>query len=122
MSRGMSRCAISLAMGWILALSAQAQPLEPRFEDRFREQDWAIQRGRDSGALTRREVRRLRREQDEVRRLMDNLRREAYPPHEAQRQIERRLDRLDRRIYELSTNSEVAPHFRPDSPPPPPPR
>ncbi|QIK37257.1 hypothetical protein GWK36_03790 [Caldichromatium japonicum] len=103
-------------------MATPAQPPERDFKERFNHQDMAIERGKDSGALTRREVRRLQREQDKVRRLMDDLRREAYSPREAQRRIDWRLDWIDRRIYELSTNSEVAPHFRPNSPPPPPPR
>lgn len=117
MSQSMTRFAIFLAMGWILVLSSQAQAFERRFEDRFRDQDWAIQRGRDSGALTRREARQLRREQDEIRLVMDDLRRKGYTPREVWRQVEWRFERLDRRIYELSTNREVAPHFRPDYPP-----
>ncbi len=112
------------AVAWLLTLAtvSPAQPPEDDFANRFDRQDLAIQRGKDSGALTRREVRWLRREQEETRRFMDDLRYQGYPPHEAIRQIEQRLDRLDRRIHELATNNEVAPHFRGDYPPPPPPR
>jgi hypothetical protein len=84
-----------------LSLPAQAQrggPSGPRFDDRLDRQSSAIQRGIDSGELTRREARTLRREQDEARQFMRDLRREGYPPHEARRMIDRRLDRVDRQI------------------------
>lgn len=111
------------ATGLLLSLPAQAQrawPHEPRFEDRLDHQSRAIQRGIDSGELTRREASRLRHERDEVRQFMRDLRRGGYPPHEARRMIERRLDRLDRHIRELSRNSDVAPHYRGDRRGPPP--
>ncbi|QGU31586.1 hypothetical protein [Thermochromatium tepidum] len=111
---------VLVATGLLSSLPAQAQlggPPEPRYDDWLGRQAAAIQRGIDSGELTRREGRALRREQDEARQFMRDLRHDGYPPHEAHRLIERRLGRLDRRIRDLSNNNEVAPHYR--EPPPP---
>ena len=124
--KGRKTVLILMATGWLLSLPAQAQrggPAGPRFDERLDRQEAAIQRGLDSGELTRREARTLRREQDEVRQFMHELRRDGYPPHEAQRLIERRLDRVGRHIRELSGNWDVAPHYYGgDRRPPPPPR
>lgn len=116
--KGRNTLLVMMATGLLLSLPAQAQragPPGPGFDDRLDRQEFAIQRGIDSGELTRRETRMLRREQDEVRQFMRDVRRAGYPPHEARYMIDRRLDHMDRRIHELSHNSERRP-------PPPPPR
>ncbi|BCU06844.1 hypothetical protein [Allochromatium tepidum] len=121
--KGRNTLLVLVATGLLLSLPAQAQrggPPGPRFDDRLDRQSTAIQRGIDSGELTRREVRRLRQEQDEARQFIRDLRRDGYPPHEARRMIERRLDRVDRHIRELSRNGDVAPHYRGDRRGPPP--
>ncbi|ADC62947.1 hypothetical protein [Allochromatium vinosum] len=123
MMKGRNTLLVLMASGLLLSLPAQAQrggPPGPRFDDRLDFQSSSIQRGIDSGELTRREARRLRQEQDEARQFMRDLRRDGYPPHEARRMIERRLDRVDRHIRELSRNSDVAPHYRGDRRGPPP--
>jgi hypothetical protein len=121
--KGRNTLLILMATGVLLSLPAQAQrggPPGPRFDDRLDRQSSAIQRGIDSGELTRREVRTLRREQDETRQFMRDVRRDGYPPHEARRMIERRLDRVDGQIRRLSNNRDVAPHHRGDRRGPPP--
>ena len=121
--KGRNTLLVLVATGLLLSLPAQAQrggPSGPRFDDRLDRQSSAIQRGIDSGQLTRREARTLRREQDDARQYMRDLRREGYPPHEARRMIERRLDRVDRHIRDLSNNRDVAPHYRGDRRGPPP--
>lgn len=119
--KGRNTLLVLAATGLLLSLPAQAQrngPPDPRFDDRLDRQSSAIQRGIDSGELTRREARTLRHEQDEARQFMRDLRREGYPPHEARRMIDRRLDHLDRQIRKLSDNRDVAPHYRGDRRPP----
>jgi hypothetical protein len=123
MMKGRNTLLVLMATGVLLSLPAQAQrggPPGPRFDDRLDRQSSVIQRGIDSGELTRREARTLRRDQDEARQFMRDVRRDGYPPHEARRMIERRLDQVDRRIRELSNNRDVAPHYRGDRRGPPP--
>lgn len=115
--KGRNGLLILMTTGLLLSLPAQAQrggPPGSRFDDQLDRQSSAIQRGIDSGELTRREVRTLRREQEEARQFMRDLRRDGYPPHEARPMIERRLERLDRQIRKLSSNNDVAPHYRGD--------
>ncbi|MGQ9831764.1 MAG: hypothetical protein ACUVQI_09215 [Thermochromatium sp.] len=129
--KGRNTLLILVATSLLASLPVQAQPAGPpgpRFDDRLVRQSEVIRRGLDSGELTRREARILQREQDEVRQFMHDLRRDGYPPHEAWRLIDRRLDNLDRHIRDLSSNRTVAPHYQggppPRDPPPrnPPPR
>ncbi|MTW20816.1 hypothetical protein [Allochromatium palmeri] len=115
--KGRNTLLVLVATGLLLSLPVQAQrggSPGPKFDDRLDRQSSAIQRGIDSGALTRREVKTLRREQSETRQFMRDVRRDGYPPHEARRMIERRLDRVDRQIRKLSNNRDVAPHYRGD--------
>jgi hypothetical protein len=123
MMKGRNTLLVLAAAGLLLSLPVQAQrggSPGSKFDDRLDRQSSAIQRGIDSGELTRRETRTLRREQDETRQFMRDVRRDGYPPHEARRMIERRLDRVDRQIRKLSSNRDVAPHSRDDRRGPPP--
>ncbi|MBK1720287.1 hypothetical protein CKO27_22085 [Thiocystis violacea] len=99
---------ILVVAGLMVALPVHAQRGGPNIEDRLDRQQTAIQRGIDSGELTRGEAKSLKRDQRELRRFIDDLRHEGYPPHEARRMIDKRLDRAGRRIQELSNNHEVA--------------
>lgn len=122
--KGRNRLLVLVATGLLLSLPVQAErggPPGPGFEDRFKRQDSAIQRGIDSGELTRQEVKKLRREQDQARQFMRDVRQDGYPPSEARSMIERRLDRIDWTIYDLSRNRDVAPHYYDNRRPPPPP-
>ena len=99
--------AILIALGLLVAVPAHAQRGGgPRLEDRLDRQQSAIDRGIDRGELTRDEARSLNREQREIRRLLEDLRRDGYPPREARRMVERRLERADRHIYDLTHNDE----------------
>lgn len=109
------------AIGLLAALPAFARSGGRDIQGWMDRQQYEIQRGIDSGELTKREARHLKREQRDIRELGDRLRSEGYSPHEARRMIEDRLRDADRHISDLRYNDEVAygpDHYR--RPPPPP--
>lgn len=103
-----------------VALPLAAQPGGEDLRDWMTRQQREIQRGVDTGVLTDREARSLRREQRDIRALGDDMRREGYPPHEARRRLEERLRAADRHIYDLKNNDEVVYAPWDDRRPPPP--
>ncbi|MBK1721924.1 hypothetical protein [Thiocystis violacea] len=109
-----------LSLGVCTALTAVAQPGRQDIQRWLDRQQQEIQRGIDSGALTKHEARSLRRQQREIQEFGDRLRREGYPPHESRRLLQERLRDADRRIDDLTHNDEWV--YGPDDrrPPPPP--
>ncbi len=118
-----TRTLILLATGVLVALPAQAQRGGGfNVEERMDRQQGAIERGIDSGMLTRREAKSLQREQREIRHMLGEYRRDGYPPREIRRVLADRLDRAERHIRDLSHNEEVSYRGRDDHRPPPPAR
>lgn len=95
---------ILTSIGLLTALPAQAQRGGQGFEGWMDRQQHAIQRGIDSGALTRREARSLRREQREIRRFGEQLRQDGYSPREGRRLMKEQLQRADWHIEDLLHN------------------
>ncbi len=97
---------ILTSMGLMMALPVQAKRDGRGIEDRMDRQQHAIQRGIDSGNLTRREARLLKREQREIRHFGEQIRHEGYSPKKGRKLMKKRLRRSDRHIKDLLHNRE----------------
>ncbi|MBK1694297.1 hypothetical protein CKO09_06020 [Chromatium weissei] len=82
------------AVGLIATLPAQAD----RIRDRIEHQRMMMERGLETGALTRHEVQELRREQRKLRQMAESLRDSGASRMEQRQVLDTRLDRIDRRI------------------------
>lgn len=103
-----SRVTVLILAGVIAVLPAQADPGRVGgIQDRMERQQAAIDRGLDSGALTRSEARSLQYEQREIRRVADDLRRNGRSPEKSRRTLDRMLDRADWHLRDLLHNDEV---------------
>ena len=89
-----------------MALPAQAQPGRGDFYNRLERQQAKVERGIDSGELTRREAGELRDEHREARRLAERLRADGYSPRERDRILSRKLDRTGRLLERYLNNDE----------------
>jgi hypothetical protein len=89
-----------------IALPAQAQPGRGDFYHRLERQQAKVERGIDSGELTRREAGELRDEHREVRRLAERLRADGYSPRESDRILNRKLDRTERQLERYLHNDD----------------
>ncbi|NEX22898.1 hypothetical protein G3480_21775 [Thiorhodococcus mannitoliphagus] len=98
---------LASTLALIIALPAQAKPHGDSLRERLDRQQTAIDRGVDSGALTRREADILRTEQREIRDLARSLRDERHPARKSQRLLGSKLDRAERHIRRLASNDEV---------------
>ena len=90
-----------------ITLPAQAAPDRADFRDRLEHQQTRIERGIDSGDLTKREAGELREEHRAIRRLAEHLRADGYSWRERSRILDRKLDRTERHIRQLMQNDEV---------------
>ena len=72
--------------------------------DRLDRQSMRIREGVESGALTRREARQLRREQKEIRVLARKMRRDDGLSKKERRRLQKRLDKASRHIRKLKHN------------------
>jgi hypothetical protein len=85
-----------------------ADTYQPRFErriDRRQDRQWSrIQNGIDSGELSRREARRLIKQQNRIDRLEDRFERDGYYSPREKRKMERVLDRASRKIKRAKHN------------------
>jgi hypothetical protein len=85
-----------------------ADTYQPRFErrvDRRQDRQWSrIQNGIDSGELSRREARRLIKQQHRIDRLEDRFERDGYYSPREKRKMERVLDRASRKIKRAKHN------------------
>ena len=96
----------------ILALSAATPVLAGRghgpgrIMDRLERQHDRIEQGIESGELTRREARRLKRQQRELRRLANALYEDHGLSRKDRRLLQEELDRASDRIYRLKHNEK----------------
>jgi len=115
----MTAFVIAAALG--LGTSAQARghggyhdadTYQPGFErrvDRRQDRQWSrIQNGVDSGDLSRREARRLLKQQDRIDRLEQRFERDGYYSPREKRKMERVLDRASRKIRRAKHNDRPA--------------
>ncbi|MBK1722166.1 hypothetical protein CKO23_07855 [Thiocystis violacea] len=89
----------------MMALPAQAAPKGHDIDARLDRQQTTIDRGINSGELTKREAGILRQEHREIRDLARSLRRDWS--RETYRRLDRKLDRSERHIRSLASNDEV---------------
>ncbi|HPX61294.1 MAG TPA: hypothetical protein PLN25_05940 [Deltaproteobacteria bacterium] len=68
-----------------------------------------IDRGIKSGSITRDEARRLKRELSEVRETEDRMTRDGRLDRRERERLDRKLDRLEKHIYQAKSNDRVAP-------------
>ena len=89
------------AAGLLAALPAQAGGVRERIEH----QQMVIERGLETGVLTRHEALKIRREQRELRELAEDLRESGTSRMERQQILDSRLDRIDR-PYDNQRNND----------------
>jgi len=102
----LTRSLLIVTLGAAIAAPAQARPHRGGVYDRMDHQVRIMERGIESGALTKREVKILRREQYEIRDLVKDLRAEGYSSHKRRRILDRRLDRAENHIRAFMHNDE----------------
>jgi hypothetical protein len=94
-------------VAFAIALQAHAGQKGTSAYERLDRQQAAIDRGVDSGALTKREAGILRQEQREIRELARRLHRDGSSPRDTRRILDKKLDQSDRHIRRLTSNDEV---------------
>jgi hypothetical protein len=113
----MYKIALAMLFG-IAGLLAIAPAQAGGIRDRLEHQQAVIERGIETGALTRREAKELRREQREIRDLAEDLRDAGASRGERQRILDARLDRIDHRLRKALHDRDERPRdgrYRPDS-------
>lgn len=90
-----------------MTLPAQAARHGHDVYDRLDRQQTAIDRGVDSGDLTRHETRILRAEHREIRDLARSLSRDRHASRDMRRLLDIKLDRSERHIRRLASNDAV---------------
>ncbi|MFD2111328.1 hypothetical protein [Thiorhodococcus fuscus] len=95
-----------VTLGAAIAAPAQARPDRGSVYDRMDDQVRIMERGIESGDLTEREVKILRREQYEIRDLAKDLRAEGDSSNKRHRILERRLDRAEDHIRAFMHNDD----------------
>ncbi|NEV63708.1 hypothetical protein [Thiorhodococcus minor] len=104
---------LASTLALMITLPAQAGRHSDGIYDRLDRQQTRIDRGIDSGELTRREARILRTEHRELRDLARSLRERGHSRdnrhqrRETKRLLHKKLDRTDRRIRRLTSNDAV---------------
>lgn len=81
-----------------------------RFEQRLDRQHLRIKQGVRSGELTRKEARRLRKQQRHIARLESRFLRDGYLNRHERRTLRRKLDAASDRIYRLKHNDRYRDH------------
>jgi len=71
---------------------------------RMARQSWRIDAGIDDGSLTRKEARKLHKQQDKIRHLARKFKRDGYITRKEHRILIGKLDRAGDRIYRLKHN------------------
>ncbi|PQJ97147.1 hypothetical protein [Chromatium okenii] len=99
------------AVGLIATLPAQAEGIR----DRIERQQMMIERGLETGALTRHEAQDFRREQRELRKIAGSLRDSGASRMERQQVLDSRLDRIDRRLKRAMRDNDRGDRFQPDN-------
>lgn len=102
----LTRSLLIVTLGAAIAAPAQARSDRGSVYDRMDHQVRIMERGIESGALTKREVKILRREQYAIRDLAKDLRAEGHSSHKRRRMLDRRLDRAENHIREFMRNDE----------------
>lgn len=110
---------LSITTFGILALPVQADHNSPRFsnhdriQQRLENQYHRIRDGINSGELTRKEARRLRKHQRHIMRLMYHYMHDNYLDRYEFSELRNELDRASKRIYLLKHNdhSRYARHY-----------
>ena len=88
---------------------------DDRFHERQERQHRRIENGRRNGVLSRREIEKLRCEQDEIARLERRFLRDGWFSNREQRKLQRRLNKASNRIYKYKHNQRVnRRHYRDD--------
>lgn len=75
-----------------------------KFDHRLDRQDMRIENGIESGELTRKEARRLRKQQRRIARLKRDFRRDGHLTRKERRTLKNELSRASKRIYRLKHN------------------
>jgi hypothetical protein len=75
-----------------------------RFEQRQDRQHWRIKQGIRSGELTRKEAKRLHRQQRRLEKLANRFADDGYLDRQERRELRRRLNAASDRIYRLKHN------------------
>ncbi|MDJ0739346.1 MAG: hypothetical protein QNJ91_06495 [Gammaproteobacteria bacterium] len=78
-----------------------------RLEQRLDRQHYRIKQGVRSGELTRKEAKRLRRQQRHIAKLERRFYRDGYLDHHERRALRRKLNAASDRIYRLKHNDRV---------------
>ena len=101
---------LSIVTLGVLAMPAQAEHNPPkhdrydRIEQRLDNQRYRIRDGIDSGELTRKEARRLRKQQRYIARLKRKFMRDGYLDRYEFRELKHELNRASKRIYRMKHN------------------
>jgi hypothetical protein len=83
-----------------------------RFEQRLDRQHWRIKQGIRSGELTRKEVKRLRKQQRQIAKAERRFSRDGYLDPRERRHLRRKLDDASDRIYRLKHNDRYRGWYR----------
>jgi len=89
---------------FLAAIPAYAGYGPHRMENRLERQQERIDAGMDSGALTHKEARLLKREQKQIRKFVRKIRKDGEVTKKERRKLLNRLDHASQRIRELKHN------------------
>lgn len=101
----LARALLLTISGLLVTVSVQADGIR----DRLEHQQAVIERGIETGALTRREVKELRQEQRDIRRLAEDLHDAGTSRGERRRILNTRLDRIDHRLRKALRDRDERP-------------
>lgn len=106
---------LTALLGLSVSLPAAAGPkYHGNLLDRIDRQHERIQDGKESGALTRREARKLKKQQRRIRSLAREFREDGRIDREERRILRRKLDKASKRIYAFKHNDKQRPTYHDD--------
>jgi septal ring factor EnvC (AmiA/AmiB activator) len=114
--KSLTKSVLATAMLMVVAIPAYAHHNDRKgdIQNRLERQHTRIEQGIDSGELTRKEAKELKREQRKSRHLYQEFREDGYLSKRERRKLHRRLDRISDQIWDLKHNERKRhnmPHY-----------